>query len=867
MLYCRKGDDHPMKKLTIGILAHVDSGKTTLSEAMLYTSGTIKKLGRVDRKDAFLDTFSLEKERGITIFSKLAQLTYNDTEITLADTPGHADFSAETERSLQILDYAILVISATDGVQSHTITLWKLLSKYNIPCFIFINKTDLTGADVKYTIQELKNRLSDSCIDFSCVGTQEFNEEAAMCDETLFEKYDKTGSIEKSDICSSIKNRNIFPCMYGSALRLSGIEEFMKTLCGYTSGNSYKSEFGAKVYKIMTDESGSRLTFMKITGGSLKVKDIISYKDKEQTEKVNQIRIYSGKKFTAVSEVSAGTVCAVTGLTLTRAGEGLGSENDSFMPLLVPVLSYTVEFPEGTDKNTAFSQMKILEAEDPSLNVSRDMHRGNIQINLMGEIQLEILKRLISDRFGMNVSFSKPSIIYKETITETAEGVGHFEPLRHYAEVHFILRPGKRNSGLIFKTECREDKLDRNWQRLILTHLYEKVHIGVLTGSPITDIEITLTSGKAHLKHTEGGDFRQAVYRAVRHGLRYAKSILLEPIYSFTLEIPAENAGRAITDIQRMEGTFNTPETVENTTIITGTAPVSEMNGYISEVISYTKGRGRLTCTMGGYAPCHNSEEVIASFGYDPDADTDNPCDSVFCSHGAGHIVKWDKVYENMHLESTLAPTKHETVTPQNISKYKSQKDIFALDKELMEIFERTYGPIKRRQVAERKEYNYSKEPTKATKKVYSGTDYLLVDGYNVIFSWDELKALAKESIDSARNRLINILCNYRGYKKCELILVFDAYNVPGHDREVEKIGGISVVYTKQAETADMYIEKASHKLAKDNRVRVVTSDGLEQIIILGAGALRVSSPQFLNEVKQAENEIREYLRSADNSQ
>ena len=844
-----------MKKTTIGILAHVDSGKTTLSEAMLYTSGAIKKPGRVDRGESFLDTFSLEKERGITIFSKLAMLEYNDIQITLADTPGHIDFSAETERTLQILDYAILVISASDGVQSHTLTLWKLLSKYNIPCFIFINKTDLAGADVQFTIQELKNKLSGGCIDFS-KGEGVF-EEAAVCDEMLFEEYDSDGTLKKGSINEAISRRSIFPCMYGSALRLTGIKEFMDCLCGHIIERKYGADFGARVYKIMTDDAGTRLTFMKITGGTLHVKDIIG------NEKINQIRIYSGKKFTAVSEAEAGTVCAVTGLSGTVSGDGLGTEGESRLPLLVPVLRYTMILPEGTDRNTALSQMKQLEDEDPSLSISWDKHNGSIQISLMGEIQLEILRSLIKERFGMDVSFGSPGIIYKETITNTVEGVGHFEPLRHYAEVHFIMKPGKRNSGLVFRSECREDKLDRNWQRLIITHLYEKTHVGVLTGSPITDMEIILSSGRAHPKHTEGGDFRQAVYRAVRQGLRNAECILLEPVYSFVLEVPSENTGRALTDIQRMSGSFEPPQNNGDSTIITGTAPVSEMSGYMAEVLKYTRGRGSLNCTTAGYEPCHNSEEIISSFGYDPDADTENPCDSVFCSHGAGHIVKWDKVYENMHLESTLAPPKTEALPPQErLRQCRSAKDIFALDKELMEIFERTYGPIKRRQITERKEYNYNPSTQKksAEKKSFSGTEYLLVDGYNVIFSWEELNKLARDNMDAARNRLINILCNYQGYKKCELILVFDAYNVPGNERETEKVGGISIIYTKHAETADMYIEKASHKLAKDNRVRVVSSDGLEQIIILGAGALRVSSSQFLEEIRLAEEEIRTYL-------
>ncbi len=859
-----------MKRIVVGILAHVDSGKTTLSEALLYQSGNINKLGRVDHRDSFLDTFSLERDRGITIFSKQAVLKYKDTEFTLLDTPGHVDFSAETERTLQVLDYAVLVISATDGIQSHTQTLWKLLSKYNVPCFIFINKMDLDNADKERVISELKTKFSDGCVDFGSNDKDEFYENIALCDEALLNQYYETETVKTDDIINCIKDRKIFPCLFGSALKLTGVNAFLDCMYNYTEMPQYGSAFAGKVYKISEDK-GQRLTFLKITGGNLKVKEILQSDKNKNSEKINQIRIYSGKKFTAVDTASAGTICAVTGITFTKPGDGLGIENSTGLPVLESVLTYKLNLPADVDVHTALEKMRILENEDPQLKVVWNERLGEINVQLMGDIQLEILQAIIRDRFGIQASFGKGNIIYKETISDTIEGVGHFEPLRHYAEVHLLLKPLKRDSGVVFKTNCKEDLLDKNWQRLILTHLYEKTHIGVLTGSPITDMEITLVSGRAHAKHTEGGDFRQATYRAARQGLRSANSVLLEPVYEFTLEVPTENIGRAMMDIQRMSGSFNPPETVGDSSVINGTAPVSTMYDYARDVMQYTHGKGKLMCALRGYEPCHNADEVIADIGYDCDADTDNPCDSVFCSHGAGYTVKWNEIKSHMHLPSALSTPKSDyvpSISKTEFLKCKDKDNLFALDKELMQIFEQTYGPIKNRsanqnhftftQKAESKNENKKYKSSRPAR--YDGTEYLLVDGYNVIFAWDSLKELSKDNVEGARNALINILCNYQGYKKCEVILVFDAYKVKGSSREVEKVNNINIVYTKEAETADMYIEKVSHKLAKNNKVRVVTSDALEQLIILGNGALRVSSREFLCEIQQAEEDIRNII-------
>lgn len=853
-----------MKRLTIGILAHVDAGKTTLSEMLLYKTGEIRRLGRVDHGDTFLDNNSLERSRGITIFSKQAVLKRDDCIISLLDTPGHIDFSVEAERVLQVLDYAVLVISGSDGVQSHTETLWRLLSRYNIPTFLFINKMDIAEKQNSDLIGELTKRFGAGFVDFSAERNSEaFYEAVSMCDNILMEQFLENGSVNDGDIVSAIAGRRIFPCCFGSALKDIGVDEFIEVVCKYTAQPVFGSEFGAKVFKIADDGQGNRLSYMKITGGSLKVRTAVSDHDKKWTEKVNQIRIYSGAKFQAVDEAESGTVCAVTGLTKTVTGQGLGAEHDSFSPMIEPVLSYRIDLPPDVDAHTALSKLRILEEEDPQLHIVWNEQLQEIHIALMGKIQLEILKSIIAERFGMNVDFSNGGITYKETIENKVEGVGHYEPLRHYAEVHLILEPAERGSGVKFCSSCREDDLDKNWQRLILSNLQEKTHLGVLTGSPLTDVKITLASGRAHLKHTEGGDFRQASWRAVRNGLMKAKSVLLEPRYDFRLEIPNENVGRAFTDIQQMCGEFEPPVSNGETTVIIGNAPVSEMQDYHSDVISYTHGRGRLICTVKGYFPCHNQDEVIAAAGYDPESDLDNSADSVFCAHGAGFNVKWNEVGSYMHLESALKERNDdffEPITRQQVSSY---RDRLVEDKELMEIFERTYGPIKR----DKRTAMYTEKEPASSKKVKAspipkGPEYLLVDGYNIIFAWDELKKAADDNLDLARSMLINMLCNYQGFRQCNLILVFDAYKVKGSVGEVEKVNNITVVYTKEAETADTYIEKATHDLSKEHRVRVATSDNLEQTIILGNGAYRISASEFYDEIKRTEKAIRELIET-----
>lgn len=853
-----------MKRLTIGILAHVDAGKTTLSEMLLYKTGEIRRLGRVDHGDTFLDNNSLERSRGITIFSKQAVLKCGDCIISLLDTPGHIDFSVEAERVLQVLDYAVLVISGTDGVQSHTETLWRLLSRYNIPTFLFINKMDIAENRNSDLIGELTKRFGAGFVDFSADRSSEaFYEAVSMCDNILMEQFLENGSVNDGDIVSAIAGRRIFPCCFGSALKDIGVDEFIEVLCNYTAQPVFGNEFGAKVFKIADDGQGNRLSYMKITGGSLKVRTAVSDFGKKWTEKVNQIRIYSGAKFQAVDEAVAGTVCAVTGLTKTVTGQGIGAERDSFSPVIEPVLSYRIDLPPDVDAHTALSKLRILEEEDPQLHIVWNEQLQEIHIALMGKIQLEILKSIIAERFGMNVDFSNGGITYKETIENKVEGVGHYEPLRHYAEVHLILEPAERGSGVKFCSSCREDDLDKNWQRLILSNLQEKTHLGVLTGSPLTDVKITLASGRAHLKHTEGGDFRQASWRAVRNGLMKAKSVLLEPRYDFRLEIPNENVGRALTDIQQMCGEFEPPVSNGETTVIIGNAPVSEMQDYHSDVIGYTHGRGRLICTVKGYFPCHNQDEIIAAAGYDPESDLDNSADSVFCAHGAGFNVKWNEVGSYMHLESALKERNDdffEPITRQQVSSY---RDRLVEDKELMEIFERTYGPIKR----DKRTAMYTEKEPASSKKVKAspipkGPEYLLVDGYNIIFAWDELKKAAEENLDLARSMLINTLCNYQGFRQCNLILVFDAYKVKGSVGEVEKVNNITVVYTKEAETADTYIEKATHDLSKEHRVRVATSDNLEQTIILGNGAYRISASEFYDEIKRTEKAIRELIET-----
>lgn len=853
-----------MKKIVVGVLAHVDAGKTTLTEALLYLAGSLSKRGRVDHGTSFLDTFALERARGITIFSKQALLPCGDVEFTLLDTPGHVDFSAETERTLQVLDYAVLVISGSDGVQSHTRTLWQLLEKYHVPCFLFVNKMDLDGADKAFVLRQLRGKLSESCVDFSDLQSPAFFEALAECDETLLGEFYDTDRVQTPSVAAAIRARHVFPCLFGSALKLTGVDAFLQCLHDYTVMPAYPAAFAAQVYKISEDPQGARLTFLKVTGGTLHVRDVLESPKNTAGEKVQQLRIYSGEKFQTVQFAEAGTVCAVTGVTFTRPGDGLGAAQSAGLPVLEPVLTYGVVLPDGANAHTALQKLRILESEDPALHVVWNERLSEIQLRLMGEVQLEILRDVLRQRFDLPVTFTKGNILYKETIENVVEGVGHFEPLRHYAEVHLLLQPGKRDSGLVFRSACKEDQLDKNWQRLILTHLCEKTHLGVLTGAPITDMEITLAAGRAHEKHTEGGDFRQATYRAVRQGLRTAKSILLEPVYAFTLEVPQENVGRALSDIQRMSGTFDPPQTAADTVTITGTAPVSEMNDYMREVVQYTHGRGKLACTLKGYGPCHDAQRVIEDAAYDCDADTENPCDSVFCAHGAGYVVKWNEVPQKMHLPGVLSAEKKASSVPSRLQTLGRQKDSFALDKELMKIFEQTYGPVKARRFEKTQVDNPTETaPAKPRKKApphIDGPEYLLVDGYNVIFSWDHLHTLANDDIGAAREALINVLCNYQGYRQCEVILVYDAYKVPG-GRETEDVGGIHIVYTKQAETADTYIEKVSRQLAKKHRVRVVTSDALEQLIILGGGALRVSSREFQEEVAQAEAEIRALLR------
>ncbi len=847
--------DDKMKRLVIGMTAHVDAGKTTLSEAMLYCAGELRKPGRVDRGDAFLDTYAVERSRGITVFSKQAVMRFDGGEYTLLDTPGHADFSAETERALRILDYAVLVISGTDGVQSHTETIWRLLARYNIPTFIFVNKMDISAYDKSVLMGGLEKLSEGGCVDFS-LDREKLLEETALRDEKLMNEFLDSGDISVKNIQKVILERKLFPCYFGSALKLTGIEELLSGLSLYTAGKPAREDFGALVYKI-TEDGNSRLTNMKITGGSLKVRSLID------GEKVTRIRIYSGAKYRTADEAFPGTVCAVEGLTKTRAGECLGFEKDAahtLPPMLEPALTYRLIPPQNADIHSVLTIMRRLEQEDPQLHVVWNGGKQEIHVQLMGEIQLEILKTVIEERFGLAVEFDKGSILYKETIAEKVEGAGHYEPLRHYAEVHLLLEPTERGSGLTFASECREDDLDRNWQRLILTHLEEKTHIGALTGSPITDMKITLTAGRAHIKHTEGGDFRQATYRALRQGLRSAKSVLLEPWYEFRLEVPNESVGRALSDLQRMSGEFDPPEASEGTAVITGSAPVSEMTDYGSEVTGYTRGKGKLNLTLKGYFPCHNSEEVIARIGYNCDSDLENSADSVFCSHGAGYVVKWNEAPAHMHVspKSRYEAAPDDEITVRQVTDYRAR---LAEDKELMEIFERTYGKIDR---DPRHALHTEKSPERPAKQkavpTYNGTEYVLVDGYNIIFAWDDLKKIAAENLDLARSTLINRLCNYRGFRRCELILVFDAYRVPGSHREVEQFCGISIVYTKESETADTYIEKVSHELSRDHRVRVATSDGAEQIIILGNGAFRVSAEEFRAEVEAVEKAIREII-------
>ena len=857
-------------KIVLGITAHVDAGKTTLSEAMLYLSGRIRHLGRVDHKDAFLDTDTLERERGITIFSKQAVFPLGDTsEVTLLDTPGHVDFSTEMERVLSVLDCAILVISGAAGVQAHTLTLWRLLERYGVPVFLFINKMDTSGIDRSHLLAQLRSQLGENCVDFSA-PTELLCEEAAMCDEAAMEQFLTEGTLDDATLRSLVSERKIFPCCFGSALKLDGVEELLSLLDRLAPRREYPDSFGAQVYKISRDSQGKRLTHLKVTGGTLRVKQVLTGGSGEAAweEKVDQIRIYSGTKFQTADEAGPGSICAVTGLTHTESGMGLGSEENARAPSLEPVLNYQLILPDGVDAAVALPKLKQLQEEDPQLHITWNQRLQEIHILLMGQVQLEILQRVIAERFGMAVEFGTGSIVYKETIAAAVEGVGHYEPLRHYAETHLLLEPLPRGSGLQFATVCSEDALDRNWQRLILTHLMEKPHLGVLTGSPITDMRLTLTAGRAHLKHTEGGDFRQATYRAVRQGLMSAESILLEPWYDFRLEIPGENLGRAINDIQQMSGRFDAPETIGDTALITGSAPVSAMSDYWQTVTAYSRGRGRLTCTVRGYEPCHNAGEVIAAIGYEAEHDTENSPDSVFCAHGAGYTVKWSEVPAMAHVDSGISLTKEESAPAAPAPKrravsYASSREE---EKELQAIFERTYGEVKRRDFQPTPRRPAEGTVRRTVPPRNTGPEYLLVDGYNIIHAWDELKEMARTNLESARRMLMDILLNYQGFKKCIVILVFDAYKVKGNPGSVEKWHDLNIVYTREAETADTYIERATYDLAKEHRVRVATSDNLEQMIIIGHGAVRVSAREFKLEIEEAEGRISELIEKNNRS-
>ena len=876
-------ENKPDRYINIGIVAHVDAGKTTLSESMLYHAGAIRKLGRVDHKDAFLDTDQMERERGITIFSKQAVFRWKDRTITLLDTPGHVDFSAEMERVLQVLDCAVLVVSGADGVQGHTQTLWKLLKRYHIPTFLFVNKMDQEGTDGEKLLKELRKRFGENVVPFvdimtesDCPGgkvylhtkesaVEEVLEELAVCEDDMMEEYLEEGRISLDKVQKAVADRQVFPCYFGSALHSQGVEELLDGLDLYIKDKTYPAEFGAKVYKIARDNQGNRLTYLKVTGGRLKVKDVVE----GLNEKINQIRIYSGEKFEAVQEVEAGRVCAVTGLENTRPGQGIGAEEESDLPVLEPVLTYQILLPDDCDVHKMLLNLKILEEEEPELHIVWEEQTSEIHVQLMGDVQIEILQRMIKERFGVLVEFGEGSIVYKETITAPIEGVGHFEPLRHYAEVHLRLEPGERGSGMQFAAECSEDILDRNWQRLVLTHLEEKEHKGVLTGSPITDMKIILTSGRAHQKHTEGGDFRQATYRAVRQGLKKADSILLEPYYEFRMELPSENVGRAMTDIQNMSGKFGTPMIEEETTVLTGSAPVSLMRGYQKEFTAYTGGRGRMAVSLKGYDICHNQEEVLAASTYDSEADLANPTGSVFCAHGAGFVVDWDEVEEYMHMEHTLESGNDDEMDVMEVTLPKRRHSSIELTREELDaIYVRTPDPKKNRstgpvtvRVKEKTREPgsaYQDPKWEARRRAKAGTEeYLLVDGYNIIFSWEELKELSERDIGAARGKLADILSNYQGFRKCTLILVYDAYKVEGNPGEVMKYHNIYIVYTKEAETADQYIEKTVRRIAKNADVTVATSDGLEQVIIMGQGAHRMSALGLKEEVELALKELR----------
>lgn len=864
-------------RLVIGVLAHVDAGKTTLAESILYTTGSIRKVGRVDHKDAFLDTDEMERARGITIFSKQALLNIGEKEVTLLDTPGHIDFSPEMERTLKVLDYGILVINGADKVEGHVKTLWKLLSRYNIPSFIFVNKMDQDQVDKKHILEEIHNKLDGNCVDFTNLHSEEWFENMAMCDEGLMDIYLEKNYIDDIDVIEHIKDRKIFPCYFGSALKIEGIKELIEGIDKYTRIENYPKDFGAKVYKIGRDNKGNRLTYMKITGGSICVKQSIRYSVLDTSleqdipvmdEKINQIFLYSGAKASAINEAYAGTVCAVSGLTRTYVGQGLGFEKDEKETYFEPVLSYRVNIPDECDVHKTYIRLCELQEEEPQLHIKWNEKLNEIHAMVMGQVQIEILRNMIKERYGIDVSFSQGSIVYKETIINKVEGVGHFEPLRHYAEVHLLMEPGERGSGIVVDTDCSEDMLDKNWQRLIVTHLLEKEHIGVLTGSDITDIKITLVAGKAHLKHTEGGDFRQATYRAVRQGLKQADVVVLEPVYEYRLEVPTDVVGRALSDIGQMDGTFEGPEVEGDMSIITGIAPVSKMQDYSMEVRSYTRGLGNIYYELKGYEPCTNQEQIIESIGYDSEADIDNPTGSVFCSHGAGYTVPWDEVFEHMHIDSYLKNKGTEndiydymSLKPVNIAIGSEYQEHKKESMELDEIFQRTYGEIKRYKNSDNEvDFTVRKKSDKPYKYKPKNKkeEFLLVDGYNIIFAWEELKELADVNLEAARNKLMDILCNYQSYVKNNVILVYDAYKVEGNVGEVYKYHNIHVVYTKESETADQYIEKVVKDIGKKYDVRVATSDILEQVIIMGEGAWKVSADEFKKEVQSVDINIRE---------
>ena len=846
-----QGTERTEKRLCVGLLAHVDAGKTTLSEAMLYRAGIIRTLGRVDHGDTFLDTDAQERSRGITIFSKQAVLPLPGCTLTLLDTPGHMDFSAEMERTLQVLDCAVLVVSGTAGVQGHTATLWQLLRRYQVPAVVFVNKMDIGTANHDALLQSLRRELDERCIDFSQPQSQ-LQEELSLCDDTLLDEYLAAGRVSDAQIASAVSHRKVFPCFFGSALKQEGVDALLDALGRFVQAPAYGTDFGARVYKIARDEKGARLTFLKVTGGTLNVKQLLAGEDWQ--EKADQLRLYSGSKFTLLQQAPAGTVCAVTGLTKTMPGMTLGHETAAQAPALQPVLEYRLLLTDGTDAAQAYGQLRVLEEEDPALHLVWNALLREIRVQLMGAVQMEILQKLVKSRFDLSVSFDEGNIVYKETIAAPVEGVGHYEPLRHYAEVHLLLEPGEPGSGILLDTMCSEDVLARNWQRLIFTHLQETVQPGVLTGSPVTDLRITIVSGRAHLKHTEGGDFRQATYRAVRQGLRKAQSVLLEPWYAFRLEVPANFVGRAMTDLERMHAVISAPEVEEAKAVISGAGPVRLLRGYTAEVTAYTRGQGRISYQPDGYRPCPEQDEIVKQIGYDPERDLLHPTGSVFCSHGAGFEVKWDEVDRMAHLPLLdFAPKKEET--PKRIVRSVASGGAPELEKELLAIFERTYGQIKRRDVLPMMALR-SQDKRELLAQMEPAEEFVLVDGYNIIFAWDELKGIGHDSLDAARHVLMNLLCNYQGYRGCNLILVFDAYKVPQNLGTVEKYHNIFIVYTQEAETADSYIERVTYELRGRKKVRVATSDNLEQLIILGHGAVRVSAKSFHDEVMQTQQEI-----------